>query len=109
MAALSPTQIQILLITGFLSVTWGIYLLGTIHEYRKTRGLRYRRRQDLVVALRRFIVALCVWLFVFSFCFRIISVYLGMDDDLAAQIVFFSLLGSNVVGSLFAVISLRYD
>lgn len=106
---LTPTQVQIFLITGFLSVTWGIYLVGTVREYVKIRSTIIRRRQDLVVALRRVVVAICVWLFVFSFCFRIICTYFGVNDEISAQLVFFSLLGSNVVGSLFAVVSLRYD
>ena len=109
MAAITPSQAQILIITTFLSITWGIYLAGSIREYMRMRATAVRRRTDMIVALRRVIVALCLWLFVFSFCFRIICVIVGVDDDVAAQIVFFSLLGSNVAGSIFAVVSLWYD
>jgi hypothetical protein len=100
---------QILAISLFLSVTWGIYLAGTLSLYWKIHAQRPRRRQDVVVALRRFIVALCAWLFVFSFVFRTFCVVIGIGDEIAVQIVFFTLLGTNVVGSLFAIVSLWYD
>jgi UDP-N-acetylmuramyl pentapeptide phosphotransferase/UDP-N-acetylglucosamine-1-phosphate transferase len=108
---LSSTQVQILAIAGFLSVTWGVYLLGVIDDYRKIRAdFRHtRRRQDLVAGLRRVVVALCIWLFVFSYVFRISSVWFGVSDELSAQIVFFALLGSNVVGSIFAAVTIWRD
>lgn len=109
MAALTEVQVQILALSLFLSTTWGIYLIGTIREYLIVRGRKFRRREDLVIALRRFVVALCVWLFVFSYAFRVGSVFFGVQDEVAALIVFFALLGSNVVGSIFAVISLWLD
>ena len=110
MGDLSSTQFQILIISGFLSVVWGIYLIGTIRDYRETRRLMPRRRHlDVVSALRRVVVALCLWLFVFSFVFRIGSVYFGLADSISAQIVFFALLGSNVVGSLFAAATIWLD
>jgi hypothetical protein len=109
MAELTPVQLQILLISGFLSMTWGLYLVGTVLEYLRIRNSLFRRRVDVVVAIRRFVVALCVWLFVFSFAFRIICVVFGVADETAAEIVFFTLLGSNVVGSIFAIASLWLD
>lgn len=106
MSELTSTQIQILAITGFLSVTWGIYAVYTIKDYLRFRG---QGRGTTVTYLRRVIVAFCLWLFVFSFFFRIVSVYFGVSDDVAGQVTFFSLLGSNVLGSLFAVVSLLFD
>ncbi len=109
MADLTDVQFQILTISVSLSFLWGVYLAGTIHEYLQVRNVPFRRRQDVVVALRRFIVALCVWLFVFSYAFRIICIALGVGDEVVAQVIFFALLGSNVVGSIFAIISLWLD
>lgn len=109
MAAITDIQVQILAVSLFLSLTWGVYLLGTIREYTIVRNEKFRRREDIVVALRRFVVALCVWLFVSSYAFRVGSVFFGVQDEVATLIVFFALLGSNVVGSIFAVISLWLD
>jgi hypothetical protein len=100
---------QILAIAGFLSITWGVYLGGTIVSYRGLLKHPNRRRQDVVVALRRFVVAFCIWLFCFSFVFRTALVLMGAGDEFVGQIVFFALLGTNVVGSLFACVSLWFD
>lgn len=105
----STVAVGLFIISSFLSITWGIYLFGTVIAYVRTRNYRDRRKQDMVVALRRFIVAFCIWLVCFSFVFRTVVVLLGMGDELAGQIVFYALLGTNVVGSIFAAISLRYD
>jgi hypothetical protein len=106
----------------FLSVTWGIYLVYTVLDYR--RVLREvttqrpvppdfssapRRRGEILAALRRMIVAWCQWLFVFSFVFRTAMVLLGLDNQTVGLVIFFALAGSNVLGSLYVVISLRYD
>ena len=103
---------HILVISGFLSVLWGIYLAYTIGDYRATRARpsdRQRRRGDVVRAFRRMLVAICVFTLPFSFVFRTLCVVIGIGDEQAAQVAFFSLLGPNVVGSIFAVASLRYD
>lgn len=88
----------------FLSVMWGIFLAYTINEYRGARG-----RKEIVVGFRRMIVALCVFLLPFSLVFRTTCVLLGLGDDVIGQIAFFALVGPNVVGCIFAVVSLRYD
>lgn len=101
---------QVLAISSFLSITWGIYLIGTFVSYAHTRtNEAERRRTSRVVALRRFTVAFCIWLFCFSFAFRQVTLLLGIDDEVVTSVVFFSLVGTNVAGSIFACISLRYD
>lgn len=100
---------QVLAISAFLSVTWGLYLIGTLISYARIRTESRRRRADRVIALRRFTVAFCIWLFCFSFAFRQITLLLGIDEELVVSLVFFSLVGTNVVGSIFALISLKYD
>lgn len=100
---------HIFAISSFLSVTWGVYLIGMICEYRNIKRGTDRRRGNIVVALRKVVVAFCLWTFVFSFVFRTAMVIAGFGEDVAGQIVFFTLVGTNVVGSMFAVISMRYD
>lgn len=109
MQDLTDIQKQILMISLFLSTTWGIYLFGTIREYLIIRESPMRRRQDVVVALRRFVIALCIWLFVFSYAFRVVSIGLGVEESTVSVITFFALLGSNVVGSIFSIVSLWLD
>lgn len=103
---MTPT---VLAISSFLSVTWGIYLIGTLVSYARIKSTERRRRSDRVVALRRFTVAFCIWLFCFSFAFRQVMLLLGVESDIIPSLIFFSLTGTNVVGSIFAMISLKYD
>lgn len=103
---------HILVISIFLSITWGGYLLYTVQDYLRVRGRRSadpRRRGDVVTAFRRMVVAFCLWLICAAYVFRTACVLVGLGDAVAGQVVFFSLIGSNVAGSLFALISLRYD
>lgn len=90
----------------FLSVMWGIYFVYTVLDYRASRGKGYK---VLVAAFRRLIVALCVFLLPFSLMFRTACVLLGVADEITSQIIFFALVGPNVVGCIFVVVSLRYD
>lgn len=110
---------HILLLSSFLTIMWGIYLIFTIKDYRRVRLLRvskeaadnalYRRKGDTVAAFRRMIVAFCVFTLPASFVFRTACVLLGVGDETTAQITFFALVGPNVVGSIFAVVSLAFD
>ena len=100
---------HILVLSSFLSIMWGIYLANTVADYVRIRTVEGRRRGDTVTALTRVVVAICVFSLPFSFVFRTACVLLGMGDDTAAQITFFALVGPNVVGSIFAVVSLRFD
>lgn len=99
---------QILLLATFLSVMWGIYMLYTINQYRIiSRGGFPRGR--IVRDFRRMVVAVCLWLFVFSFVVRTTQVMLGVGSEGVGQILFFVLAGSNVAGSIFVVASLFFD
>lgn len=103
---------QILAISAFLSLTWGGYLAFTVVDYLATRHRQHtatRRRGDVVAAFRRMVVAFCLWMICFAYVFRTVIVLAGFGDAAAGQISFFALLGTNVVGSIFALVSLRYD
>jgi len=113
---------HILILATFLSVMWGVYLGYTVREYRKVlRELTTkrpeppdfssapRRRGEILAALRKMVVALCMFLFVFSFVFRTVMVLLGLDDQTVGIVIFFALAGSNVLGSIYVVASLFLD
>jgi hypothetical protein len=101
---------QILLISAFLSITWGIYLFATAKGYIALRNASpIRRRGDTVQAMRRFLVALCLWTICFSYVFRTGCVLIGLGEATAGQIAFFAILGINIPASIFAVVSLRFD
>lgn len=99
----------VLFIAVVLSILWGIYLAETVIHYQRIKASPVRRRQDVVIALRRTVVAFCTWLFPFSFVFRLICVLLGVGDEISGQIVFYALLGANFTGSIFCIASLKYD
>lgn len=113
---------HILILASFLSVMWGIYLGYTIREYRKVLhelttkrpeppdfSSAPRRRGEILAALRKMVVAGCMFLFVFSFVFRTAMVLLGLDDQTVGVVIFFALAGSNVLGSIYVVASLFLD
>ncbi len=93
---------HILAISFVLSIIWGIYLVYVIREFVRSKGRADRRKTDKVVAFRRMIVGICVFLLPFSFVFRTASVLIGISGDQINQITFFALLGANLVGSLYA-------
>lgn len=101
---------HIFAICAFLSILWGIYLAYTIADYREVKANQHlARRGDTVKALRRMVVAVCVFCLPFAFVFRTAMVLAGFGQDQIGQVVFFAIVGPNVVGSIFAVVSLRYD
>src|SRR5258708_5078978 len=101
--------INILLISGFLSITWGIYLVSTIREYMALRVQKQVSRREIVIAFRRIVTISCLWFICFAYVFRTFLVLIGLGDVLTGQITFYALLGTNISGSIFAIVSLRYD
>lgn len=107
MNASSSITPQIFVLALFLSVTWGIYMAYTIRQYRISAHFATRGR--IVRDFRRMVVAVCLWLFVFSFVFRTATVLVGLGQEVVGQILFYALAGSNIVGSVFVVASLFFD
>lgn len=110
----SPPTIapQILVLSLVLSIIWGIVLISAIRDYRRTVVKRRggdRRGGDLVSALRWFFAVLCVFSINSAYLLRTSLVLAGFGSDTAGQVVFFALLSTDIVGGLFALISLRYD
>jgi hypothetical protein len=104
---------QVFGLTLFLTLAWGVYLVAAIREYRAVRfgpsRIVLTRQQELVRAFRRVIVDLCVFMLPAAFVLRTGLVLLGFGNDVIGAVLFFALVGPNVVGSIFAVASLRYD
>lgn len=99
--------IQTLLLASFLSLTWGIYLAGSVRDLSRTRGRTHPRptRQDVILAYRRTVVALCLFMLPFSLLIRAAFVVAGLGQETAGQVVFFALVGTNVPGSIFAALT----
>ncbi len=102
--AISP---QIFILAAILTLLWGTYFLYTLGEWRRIN--RAKVRADVLAAFRRVVVAWCAFILPCSVLVRTALVLAGVGDAVIGQILFFSLAGSNLVGGLFAVISLRYD
>lgn len=100
---------QTFVIAAALVITWGLYFVYTVIDYAKLSRSPTRRRGDLVAAFRRMVVALCVWMLPFGVLVRTALVMVGFGNETAAQVLFFALVGTNVPGSIFVVVSLRFD
>lgn len=91
---------HILFISLFLTVTWGIYFLYTVRDWAIRRG---------AARMRRMLVALCVWSLPLSFVLRTTLVIVGMGTEQIGIVSFFAITGINIVGSIFAVATLRSE
>ena len=104
---------QVFLLTAFLTVMWGVYFASALIEYRAIRKgptfVVLTRQQEIVRGFRRVIVSLCVFMLPAAFVLRTGLVLLGFGNDVVGVVVFFALVGPNIIGSIFAVASLRYD
>lgn len=104
---------QVLGLTAFLAVMWGVYFVASLREYLQVRQGRQlvvvTRRQEIVRAFRRVVVAFCLFSLPLSAAVRSLSVVLGFGPDVGAGVVYFMLVAPNVVGAIFCVASLRYD
>ena len=100
---------QVFILTAFLTLTWGTYFAAALLDYVRYRASKDRRRGEGVRALRRVVIAFCVLMLPLSFFFRTGLVLAGLENGIAGQLVFFSLAGTNVLGSIFCIASLRYD
>jgi hypothetical protein len=101
--------VQTFLIAAALVVTWGFYFGYTVIDYVKTSRGPNRRKGDLVASFRKMVVALCVWMLPLGVLTRTALVLAGFGDETAAQVLFFALVGTNIPGSIFVVVSLRFD
>jgi hypothetical protein len=104
---------QVFILTAFLTVMWGTYFASALREYgavrRGPRVVVLTRQQEIVRAFRRVVVDLCVFMLPAAFVLRTGMVIIGVGNDVVGGVVFFALVGPNVIGSIFAVASLRYD
>jgi hypothetical protein len=100
---------HVFFITVFLTVTWGFYFAYTVLDYLRLRQSTDRRRGDLVAAFRKVVVALCVLMLPLGFLVRTTLTLAGLGDAFGGQVLFFALVGTNVPGSIFVVVSLRFD
>lgn len=99
---------QTFLLALFLSVAWGVYLVFTIRDLLSIQHLAKTTKRDrieIIATFRRMIVAVCVFMLPFSLLIRTAIVGLGFGDQVAGQVVFFALAGSNIPGAVFAALT----
>lgn len=104
---------QVLGLTAFLTMMWGIYFVAALREYLLVRSARtvliLTPRQQAIRAFRRVVVDFCVFALPLSVAIRTAGIVLGIGTDVVGGVVFFMLVTPNVIGSIFCVASLRYD
>lgn len=100
---------HILLLSLLLGVAFGWHFLDTVSDWRYVRAHGTRRKKDLGDAFRSMIAALCLLSFCVAYVIRTALVLLGAGDTVAGQVVFFTILGVNIPGGLFMVVSRKFD
>ncbi len=103
---------QILALSAVLSLGWGVCLIAAVLDYRDVRTGKNeyrRRRQDVVAAFTRVIILACLWLLTSAYVVRTALVLAGFGTDVVGITLFFTLVGSNVLGCLWTLLSLRHD
>lgn len=106
----NPISFQILLLAGVLTALWGVYFVWTVTEWAGVMAVRKAKtRGEVVVSFRRMVTAWCLFVLPASVVVRLVLVEMGYGDAIIGQVAFFALAGSNLVGAVFAVVSLRLD
>lgn len=98
---------HILLLSLFLSFAWGWHTIDTITEYREYRTRPNRIESRVAQYLRDVVCAVCLESICIAYVLRTAIVLLGFGDQIAGQLLFFVLLGVNIPGALYAIISRR--
>lgn len=94
---------QIWLMTGAYSLGWGIYLAFTVKDYLQSLRAEDRRRGAQVANLRYMIVAICLFMFPFSFFVRTSLVLIGLQNANLGILTFFAIAGMNALGIIVAI------
>lgn len=100
---------QVFVLTAYLTIAWGTYFAIAVRDYVRARATVHRRRDETVKVWRRMVVAFCLFMLPFSFFLRAGLTLLSLENTTISGIVFFSIAGTNVAGSIFCLVSLRYD
>lgn len=111
---------QVWLMTLMYALGWGAYLVLAARDYYRLVRARARirkddmaaderqkaedrRRRDLVAAVRHLVIAICIFMFPFSFFVRSSLVLAGLAEQQAGQLTFFALAGVNALGCIIAI------
>lgn len=100
---------HILILSLGLGFAFGWHFIDTVNDWRYVRNHGTRRKKDLGDAFRAMIAALCLLSFCVAYVLRTATVILGFGDTVAGQVVFFTIIGVNVTGGLFMVVSRKFD
>lgn len=100
---------HILVLSLLLGIAFGWHFMDTVNDWRYVRTHGTRRKRDLGDAFRSMIAALCLLSFCAAYVLRTATVLLGFGDSVAAQVGFFTIIGVNVTGGLFMVVSRKFD
>lgn len=99
---------QIILLLLYLTAMWGIYFGHCVREWLRPRKVPISVRGERVIAIRKVVVAMCIFALPLAFLIRSLSIQLAILPELATYSMF-TLAGTNITGSTFVVLSLWID
>lgn len=100
---------HLLILSIIFSIGWGWHLVDEIHDWRELRVSPTRTKAQVGSSLRSLLAAFCLESLCLAYLIRTGAVVAGFGDVVAAQIVVFAVLGINIPGFLFAIISRKLD
>lgn len=100
---------QIFALAVILTLVWGWHLFDTVNDYRSLRVNPDRTKRQMGDSFRSLIAAACLWSICVGTGLRTGIILLGFGDALGGQVAFFAIMGINIPGGIFAIVSRKLD
>jgi hypothetical protein len=98
---------HILVISILGSIIWGWHTKNAAIDYRQYRTRADRQAPRLADKFRDLICAVCLLSIFMAYVVRTAFVLAGAGEVAAGQIAFFTIMGVNIPGGIFVVVSKR--
>lgn len=92
----------ILVLSAIFSAIWAVSLYRAAQDYREARR---DKLAPLGRSMRQLVLVFCAASTALAYLVRTTLVMAGFGADVAGQVLFYALLGTNLVGGLFCAVS----
>jgi hypothetical protein len=100
---------HILVLSAIFGVIWGWHVVDELNDWRDLRRSPDKTKMEVGHTFRALICAVCLESICLAYVFRTTCIMIGLGENIAAQVAFFTILGVNLPGGIFTVVSRRLD